>query len=741
MFERIRVVSLAALCAVCIGLFGSVTAVAESAGSPAATQADSGAAAQDSSSARQDGYQQTGPSDQVALTQQTSDSDGASTTHQFAQLTASWVHTVRDGAVSIGQTLTGSNPSSADGPTFTWHAFFDAAFTLFLVVAATLAVWLVLRVFNTRLFGWLEGHAGSARERASGSFGFWTRFGGLILAALVTEAVGVVVASAVGGAVASTVAQVDSQTATRGLLFVNAFFLIEMLKAVVRAVFSPRFPGLRPSPMSTTLAGWWSIRLRWLIGWLGYGIMVVVPILETQISSRLGALAYLIVCAVAFVTSVLALWGYRQPLTATFTDRAARSKSLVFGFLYRLAGRLWLSLTLAYLTVVFLLTQLPTPDALAFVIRASIATAVVMVIGWIGCRIIDLLRQLARGLGGRAAGQVPQMERQIDRYVPIFATVAKFLTVISVIGALIGTWHIVDLAAWLYSPAGSQTVGSVLRVLLIAGVAAVFWIVTSSLLEFRLSPHTGQGAPSARQQTLIALLRNVLAVVIATLTAMIALSQIGVNIGPLIASAGILGLAVGFGAQTLVQDVIAGVFIQLESSMNVGDVVSTAGLFGTVERLTIRSSVIRDLDGAYHVVPFSASRIVSNYMREGTTWRGEYAVALGEDIDAASQCLREAFDELKNDPEVAPNVIGDIDIAGVSALEDNGLRIRAMITTVPGTQWGIGRAFNRLVKNHFDQAGIEIPFPHQTLYFGNNTRHKPETLAAIQTDTGADASQ
>jgi small conductance mechanosensitive channel len=182
----------------------------------------------------------------------------------------------------------------------------------------------------------------------------------------------------------------------------------------------------------------------------------------------------------------------------------------------------------------------------------------------------------------------------------------------------------------------------------------------------------------------------------------------------------VLGLAIGFGAQKLVQDIITGVFIQVENAMNTGDVVTAGGITGVAERLSIRSVGLRDLSGTYHIVPFSSVDTVSNFMRDFAFHVGEYGIAYGEDIDEAVTHLRAAFDELAADPEYADDILEPLEVSGVTALAESSVNIRVRIKTAPGLQWGIGRAYNRLVKRHFDAAGIEIPFPHTTVYFGES---------------------
>lgn len=234
-------------------------------------------------------------------------------------------------------------------------------------------------------------------------------------------------------------------------------------------------------------------------------------------------------------------------------------------------------------------------------------------------------------------------------------------------------------------------------------------------------------------RTLLTIFRNAVAITIIVMTAMIVLAELGINIGPLIAGAGVLGLAIGFGAQKLVQDIITGVFIQLENAINAGDVVSAAGVTGVAEKLAIRSLGIRDLSGTYHLIPFSSVDTVANYMREFAYHGGEYGVAYREDIDEVIVTLRAAFDELMADPEHKTNILAELEVHGVTALADSSVNIRVRIKTVPGAQFGIGRAYNRLVKYHLDAAGIEIPFPHMTLYFGEDKDGKvPPAPIVIQ---------
>lgn len=262
---------------------------------------------------------------------------------------------------------------------------------------------------------------------------------------------------------------------------------------------------------------------------------------------------------------------------------------------------------------------------------------------------------------------------------------------------------------------------------LILLVAGLIWLALNSWIDYRLSPDIG-AVPTSREKTLLSLLRNAATILLIILTLMFALSEIGINIGPLLASAGVLGLAIGFGAQKLVQDIITGVFIQFENAMNVGDVVTVGGTTGVVEKLTVRSVSLRDLQGTFHIIPFSSVDMVSNFMRDFSYFVCDMGIAYREDIAEAKQAMFDGFEQLKQDETQAKEIIGDLEWFGLNSFGDSAIVLRARIKTVPGSQWGVGRAYNAILKELFDERGIEIPFPHQTIFFGEAKDGRTQAL-------------
>lgn len=638
--------------------------------------------------------------------------------HQFARHTAVWAG-MASAALAATWDRIGAlvhSGSGQPGAGVDWSAFYHSVLIFAVVAIATVIAFLILRALARLLFVQLSRLPVRSDTRRGM---LWRRSLAIVLGIIVDIAV-VLIAGAIGYIVGLYGVGDHGVVGTRQSLFINAFILIELVKVAIRAAFSARYDALRPLRIAPETSAWWSLRLCWFVGVIGYTLLVAVPIANEQLTLVVGAALSFIVMVCAYVYALVVIFGNRRLLTTRLRTLADNASLGFFSVLYRLFAHIWLYIALLYFTVLFVVSQLYPQQALPTMLLASVKTLILAVV----CFSVSGL--LSRAIGRRFSfsehihERLPMLEARLNAYVPgVFKAIRVIILVLFVVITL-DIWSVFDFNAWLGSEVGHRFVGAALHVLLILALALVAWVIVASVIENRMSPYTGHGAPSARQQTLLALFRNTVAIVIVGFTIMIVLSQIGVNIGPLIAGAGVFGLAIGFGAQKLVQDIITGVFIQLENAMNTGDVVNLNGTWGTVERMTIRSVSLRDIDGGFHIIPFSSVSMVSNYMREFAYHRFEYRVAYRENIDDVIVHLREAFAELKADSDHGPNILEDMTVPGVTALDENAVKIRIMIKTVAGAQWGVGRAYNRLVKIHFDRAGIQIPFPQQTVYFGED---------------------
>jgi small conductance mechanosensitive channel len=241
-------------------------------------------------------------------------------------------------------------------------------------------------------------------------------------------------------------------------------------------------------------------------------------------------------------------------------------------------------------------------------------------------------------------------------------------------------------------------------------------------------------------RTLLPLLRTSVLVVLVVMAVLIVLSQFGVDIAPLLAGAGVVGLAIGFGSQALVRDVITGAFILAEDQLSVGDVVKVGANSGVVERLTLRTIWLRGADGTVQVVPFGEVKTVENMTKDFSCYVFDVQVAYREDTDRVIEVLREIGDELRQDTDLGPLITVPLEVMGVDSFGDNAVVIKAKITTRPIQQWKVGREFNRRMKKRFDAEGIEMPFPHRTIYFGvDKAGNAPPARIALQGADGGPA--
>ncbi len=222
-------------------------------------------------------------------------------------------------------------------------------------------------------------------------------------------------------------------------------------------------------------------------------------------------------------------------------------------------------------------------------------------------------------------------------------------------------------------------------------------------------------AAEKRGHTVAQLLRSVGRVVIAVLALLLTLNQF-INIAPLLAGAGILGLAVSFGAQSLVKDVITGFFLLVENSIAVGDVVEVAGKSGSVEKVGLRVVQLRDVNGALHIIPNGQIAVVSNMTRGWSRAVVDVGVAYDADLEHALAVFRDEAARFAHDADWAPRLDGAPEVQGVQALGDSGITVRVLLRTQPGKQWEVGREFRRRIKARLDRERIEIPYPQQTVH-------------------------
>jgi small-conductance mechanosensitive channel len=564
----------------------------------------------------------------------------------------------------------------------------------------------------------------SAAVSAGPSAIVWLRRGLAVAGAALTDLAMIALAGAAGYVVALFVLGTAGELRPQQSLFLNAFLVVEVLRAVLGLVFSRHGEHLRVLPAGSEETAYWCAWASRMVFFIGYGLLLVVPLINRFVTAELGRAVAIVIMFAALLRAAVIVMQNRIRTRAALEALGERMASPFARVSLVIGARIWHVLAIIYLTAILVTSILYPEEALPFMLAATGQTIVAVVLGIALAALLTqvILRRIR--IGDELRAKFPLLEARLNAYVPTALKIARFLILAVVLAFIVDAWTPFDLGAWVASDAGARLIGRLFSVALIVMLALLVWLVIASGIEFRLSPGAG-AAPNPRARTLLTIFRNTVAIALVVVTSMVVLAEIGINIAPLLAGAGVLGLAIGFGAQKLVQDVITGVFIQLERAIDVGDTVTASGITGTVERMTIRSLGLRDLSGTYHLVPFSSVDTVSNYNRDFAWHVGEYGIGYREDTDEAIAHLRAAFEELLQDPALRGQIIGDqLEVHGVTALADSAVNIRVRIKTLPGAQFPVGRAYNRLVKRHFDAAGIEIPFPHMTLYFGEDKQGK-----------------
>lgn len=361
--------------------------------------------------------------------------------------------------------------------------------------------------------------------------------------------------------------------------------------------------------------------------------------------------------------------------------------------------------------------------------NAAIALGVVVAVAFVVSQIVArLLRQLlvrATGAADDTSLRSPIQRRPIRLLqVAMFLVLAAALTppALKTAGVeLAYGLEVETLTAWALADG--------LRILLIA-VLAYFGVRVASLaishFEAIVALRAGEDLDRRelidRVRTVGGLIRNAVNVVLISAALLMILQEIGVNITPLLTGAGIAGLAVGFGAQHLVRDIISGFFLILEDQVHVGDVVKVNGTGGLVEALKLRTITLRDLSGTVHVFPNGSINELANLTKDFSFAVIDVGVAYKEDTDVVSDVLRGVGAELRQDPAFGPLILDALEVLGVDDFGESEVTIKIRIKTLPLQQWSVGRELRRRIKKAFDARGIEIPFPHRSIYVGEASK-------------------
>lgn len=494
------------------------------------------------------------------------------------------------------------------------------------------------------------------------------------------------------------------------LSVIYAVAIVGAIKAIARTILAPGAAAVRPVHMGDETAHYlfiWINRVA-IVGIFGYFAIQIAGFLGLA-----GPAQSFLFKLIGLLMALLAIMLIMQNRHGVSQFIGGKDDARLLQFRRRLAD-LWHVLAILYVVVVYLVWVVGMPGGFAYVTRSTLLTALAIFMGIalssLAVRMIDKAFSLSHELKTR----LPGLEARVNRYLPIVKSALKGIVATVAVLAVLQAWGI-DILQWLSEPTGRALVARLASIGAIVFMAIVAWEALSAGIERYLASESA--SHSQRAHTLLPLIRKVILAALTVVVGLTVLSELGINIAPLLAGAGVVGLAVGFGAQTLVRDIITGLFILIEDTISVDDYVMLGGHDGTVEALSIRSIRLRDPSGTVYTIPFSDVTTVINYTRDFAFAVLEIGVAYKEDVDRVIQVIEEVGQELRQDPDQQGYIMEDLQVQGLDRFDDSAVVIKARIKTVPGWQWAVRRAFNRLLKRRFDAEGIEIPFPQQTLWF------------------------
>jgi small conductance mechanosensitive channel len=490
------------------------------------------------------------------------------------------------------------------------------------------------------------------------------------------------------------------------LSIIYALTLHGIVRLLSRFILAPRASHLRLVPMSDTQACYvqrWVALLSFVIIY-GYFLADVARIVRMPlagVSFFKGILGLIIVgMTITIITEKRAYVSaaLRGNLSAARRDLTAL-QSLRLWF-----ARSWHALAIAYLVIGYIVTTASADEGFGLMVRGTIGTLLCLLL-------LQLTLHAIRKFGQRHATESPQVTSRI--YVPVLKFLFRLGTWALAAAGILTAWS-VDVGALTASAWGQRVLGSAFSIGTTVLAVVFCYELLQGFIESRLHQKDANGnvvEVNSRARTLLPMIRNAAMVILAVIVALVTLSELGVNIAPLLAGAGIIGVAVGFGSQTLIKDFLTGLFIILEDTIAVGDVVGIGDKGGAVEGMTLRTVRLRDVDGALHIVPFSEIATVTNRTKGFAFALMDMSVGYDSDIDQVVGIMKAVGAELQLEEKYGPSILEPIDVFGVERFADSAIVIRGRIKTKPGKQWEIKRAYYQRIKQRFDAEGIEIPYP------------------------------
>ncbi|KNH06158.1 Potassium efflux system KefA protein / Small-conductance mechanosensitive channel [Candidatus Burkholderia brachyanthoides] len=540
----------------------------------------------------------------------------------------------------------------------------------------------------------------------------------------------------------------DSTTESRvASAIIDVYLICRAINIMSGFFLAPHAKGLRLLQMRDEYAGYTYRRLRSIVVTTGIGIAIAngFELLGLSDAARIAILK--IVTLDIHLVIAWTIYECRKPVADRIRGcmEGNRSTALVGSWV----ADVWAGVAIFFVIALWFVWALDVQNGYRTLFHLGGVSLLVL----IGARVAAIV---TFGALGRVHdhGDEDFVARSIAhahayRYYPILRRIVQTVIAVVTVVALLEVWGVHIIGFFTSGGVGNRIASALVTIAIAAIFAVLVWETANVMVEKRLDEWntSGDRVRAARLRTLLPMMRTTLFIVIAMVVVLIGLSELGVNTAPLLASASIFGVALGFGSQKLVQDFITGIFLLMENAMQVGDWVTVAGVSGTVEYLSIRTVRLRGGDGSLYTVPFSSVSTVNNTNRGIGNAAVRVSIALGQDVDLAISTLKDIGVALREDPAFRDGILSDFSFWGIDAVDGSTVTLAGQIQCRDSARWPTQREFNRRILNEFTAKGIEIANPQRNFVIvggGENGAHdaqEPAVAGANQRGEPSKAAQ
>ena len=524
----------------------------------------------------------------------------------------------------------------------------------------------------------------------------------------------------------------DQAAGIAAVAAVNAVVVARSMIVVASTLLAASGPTVALLRIGDETASYWLEWLRRLVRLAVYGYFTVDACLLLGLPPGIYDLATRVLGLVlAGLVAVVILQNRDAVATRVRGSSSGQGTASGVRVLRARLAEVWHVIALIYVAAIYGVWALHIPGGFTTVVRATI----VSVIAIVGARAFDLaceaLLRRFLAISPDLKRRFPGLQHRVDLYLSGAARGLRVIVYVLAALVLLQAWGF-GAFAWIGSEAGRRVVGALTTIGITALATLLAWEAISFAIEYYLARQvTGLSGHQRRMRarTLLPLLHKFVAITLIAMASLITLSELGLNIAPLLAGAGIVGIAIGFGAQNLVRDVITGLFILFEDTVAIGDVVTIGDSTGVVEAVSIRDLRLRGDRGALHTIPFSAVTKVVNMTKDFAYASFDIVIGQGENIDAAVESIQAVGKEISEDKTWRDAILAPLDPVGIVKFVENGIVLHTQMRTFPGRQWEVEQAFNLRLKRRFDEVGVSM-YPSRKVYLSPEMQRQMRVLRA-----------